>query len=283
MNTAAASGQAPTCFYGGTIATLPAVGSGDHREAVRRSFAGQAGAFEDPTRSFGQPAVMAWMSANTPAEPADVVLEVAAGTALFSRSIARRVAAVVAVDLTPEMLREGHRAAAEAGHRNVVFQVGDATALPFLAHSFDRSISRLAIHHFEDPAVPIQEMTRVTRPGGTVTIIDMVVTDGAAERTFNDLERRRDPAHTRALSRAGLRDAVVGAGLAIEHTATWENVLDSDAWLAQTATPAEEADVIRAAWERELAGGEATGMAPRRTGDGRIEFVHFWDLIVGRC
>jgi SAM-dependent methyltransferase len=251
---------------------------------VRRSFAGQATAFEDRSRAFGQPAVMNWMSANTPAEPGDLVLEVAAGTALFSRALAARVAAVVAIDLTPEMLLEGHRAAAEAGHRNIVFQLGDATALPFLDLTFDRSISRLAVHHFEDARVPIAEMKRVTRIGGTVTVIDMVVVDKRADTltVFNDLERRRDPAHTNALSRSGLREAILAAGLEIEHTATWENVLDSERWLEQTATPIDEADVIRSAWEQELAGGASTGMSPRRTADGRIEFVHAWDLVVAR-
>lgn len=223
---------------------------------------------------------MAWMSANTPAEDSDIVLEVAAGTALFGRSIAERVAAIVAVDLTPEMLAEGKSAAEAAGIGNIVFQLGDATSLPFLHSSFDRTISRLAIHHFDDPSVPLAEMVRVARPGGTVTIIDMVVIDENCVDVFNDLERRRDPAHTRAMTRRSLRSAIEAAGLTIIHTSTWENVLDGRRWLDQTRTPATQAAHIRAAWESELSGGQRTGMAPRRS-DGEIEFVHYWDLLVG--
>lgn len=252
----------------------------ENSESVRRSFAGQATAFEDPTRPFGQADVMAWMSANTPAETEDMVLEVAAGTALFGRAIADRVAAVVAIDLTPEMLIEGKAAADAADIGNVVFQVGDATSLPFLDRSFDRTISRLAIHHFDDASIPLAEMVRVIRPGGTVTVIDMVVIEEPFVDVFNDLERRRDPAHTRALTRRGLRSAFEAAGLSIVHTATRENVLDGERWLDQTGTPATDAAQIRAAWHSELAGGNRTGMSPRRRGDA-IEFVHYWDLLVG--
>ena len=247
------------------------------------SFAGQAAAFEDPTRAFASSGVAAWMVANSPTDPRDVVLEVAAGTGLFGRALAPQVAAVVAVDITPEMLREGKQGADAAGLSNVVFQRGDATQLPFLDSSFDRVISRLAIHHFDDPTVVLREMARVCRPTGTLTVIDMVVPRAADQERFNELERRRDPAHTRALTRDELRAVVEGTGLIVTHSATWENVLDCERWMEQTNTPVVDAEIIRAAWDDELRGGPTTGMNPRLDGD-RMEFVHYWDLLVaGGC
>ena len=47
----------------------------------------------------------------------------------------------------------------------------------------------------------------------------------------------------------------------------------------QTSTLELEATIIREAWRSELDGGRATGMQPRLR-DGRIEFVHDWDLLV---
>jgi ubiquinone/menaquinone biosynthesis C-methylase UbiE len=189
------------------------------------------------------------------------------------------VSAVVAVDLTPEMLNEGKRAADASGIRNMVWQLGDATKLPFLPETFDLVISRLAIHHFENPSVPIQEMVRVTRPDGTIVVVDMVVLDEHSQVRFNDLEKRRDPSHTRALTRAQLRESIESAGCNITHTATRVNVLNAQRWLDQTATPSKDADVIRAAWADELAGGPATGMMPTLGPEG-IELVHHWDLLV---
>lgn len=251
----------------------------DNRETIQREFARQAQAFEDPARSFGRSDVLSWIIGNMPVELDDIVLEVAAGTGLVSRALSPLVAAVVAVDLTPEMLAEGKRGADAAGLRNIVFQEGDATTLPFLDDAFDLVVCRLAVHHYEDPVGPLREMVRVCRTTGTITVIDMVVAEPSTQTVLNDLERRRDPAHTRALTSEQLRKAIVDAGTRVTHTSRWDNVLDGDRWLEQTHTPPEEAAFIRAAWDCELAGGPRTGMRPRRTDTG-IEFVHQWDLLV---
>lgn len=249
---------------------------------IRRSFATQAGAFEDPSRHFSKGDVADWMRQNTPTEATDLVLEVAAGTALFGRAVASLVGFVVAVDLTPEMLTAGKAGADSAGLRNMMFEVGDATALPYLDDSFDLVISRLALHHFPEPATPLREMLRVCRPGAAIAVIDMVVVDDESKELFNELERLRDPAHTNALTRSELAAALTDVGMVIEHTATWDNVLQPAAWFSQTATAASDIKAITAAWSEELAGGRRTGMDPRVV-EGRLEFVHHWDLVVARA
>jgi hypothetical protein len=122
-------------------------------------------------------------------------------------------------------------------------------------------------------------MIRVCRPGGTVTIIDMVVPYPATAELFNDLEHRRDPSHTRALTLDQLRDAVTAAGARVTHHSTWNNVLIGSRWLEQTKTPPDAEACILAAWHDELSGGPATGMQPRQTANG-IEFTHRWELLV---
>ena len=260
----------------------PSSTTAENADQVRRSFATQSAAFEDPSRHFSRSDVSEWMLQHTPTAATDVVLEVAAGTALYGRALAAAVTVVIAVDLTPEMLEAGKAGADRDGLRNVVFEVGDATALPYLDHSFDLVISRLAIHHFPDASVPLREMLRVCRPGGVIAAIDMVVVEDDCKDVFNELERRRDPAHTNALTRSELIGAVMGLGASVEHTATWENVLEPEAWFAQTGTASEDIDVVTRAWKEELAGGRRTGMDPRVV-DGRLEFVHHWDLVVARA
>jgi SAM-dependent methyltransferase len=249
-----------------------------HAAVVRRAFAGQAAAFEDPARGFGSVEALSWVTAATPLRPDDLVLEVAAGTALVGRALAPLVRAVVAVDLSPEMLTAGREAAIATGLRNVIFQVGDSTALPFLDGTFDRVVCRLALHHHEDAGPALAEMVRACRPGGTLTVVDLVA-DGATRRTFDDLERRRDPSHTRALTRDELHRGVTDAGARIIHADGRDRVLVGEPWLAQTSTAADDADHVRAAWEAELAGGPPTGMRPRR-GAGGVELVHRWELVV---
>lgn len=51
----------------------------------------------------------------------------------------------------------------------------DAADLPFQDHAFDRVIATCLLHHVNDPLRVFQELRRVTRPGGIVTL--MIPTD----------------------------------------------------------------------------------------------------------
>jgi phosphatidylethanolamine/phosphatidyl-N-methylethanolamine N-methyltransferase len=51
------------------------------------------------------------------------------------------------------------------------FVTGDAHALPFSATSFDRTIVTCVLHHLEDPERALQELRRVTRPRGDLSIL----------------------------------------------------------------------------------------------------------------
>jgi SAM-dependent methyltransferase len=52
--------------------------------------------------------------------------------------------------------------------KDAVFQVGDATALPFADNRFDAAVMALVIFFVPDPAKGVGEMVRVVRPGGIV-------------------------------------------------------------------------------------------------------------------
>src|SRR3954470_12464213 len=179
---------------------MPAGRMDRHDDLVRREFTKQAKTFEDPTYSFGDPRLLRWIREHVPVQEGSLVLDVAAGTGHVARALAGDAAAVVAFDLTGEMLATGKAEADAAGVRNVVFERGDASALPHLDGSFDLVVSRFAVHHFAEPARQIGEMARVCRPGGRVAIVDLVTVDAGTAERHNELERLRDPSHTRALA-----------------------------------------------------------------------------------
>jgi SAM-dependent methyltransferase len=52
--------------------------------------------------------------------------------------------------------------------QDAVFQVGDATALPFADNRFDAAVMALVIFFVPDPAKGVREMVRVVRPDGIV-------------------------------------------------------------------------------------------------------------------
>jgi ubiquinone/menaquinone biosynthesis C-methylase UbiE len=169
----------------------------------------------------------------------------------------------VIVDLTDAMLAAGLRSVREEGRDDVVFVRGDATALPFSDRQFDVVVSRFALHHMDDPGTAIAEMARVCRPEGTVTVIDMI--SGGARH--DELERLRDPSHTRALPEDELRSHLAAAGRETTREAEWEQAMPLEPWLDQSRTPDTDRQRIRAAFEDEASGGPETGMRATREED----------------
>ncbi len=103
--------------------------------------------------------------------PGDRVLDVAAGSGNAAIPAALAGGAVVASDLTPELLEIGRRHAQEA-RADITWEVGDAEALPFPDASFDVTLSCVGVMFAPDHAASAAELLRVTRPGGTIALVN---------------------------------------------------------------------------------------------------------------
>ncbi|TDD60914.1 methyltransferase domain-containing protein [Actinomadura darangshiensis] len=245
-----------------------------HDEKVVREFSKQAAGFADPalnvafTRHLDR--LVRFMDPELDLE--DVVLEVAAGTGLVSRAIARRVRHVTALDLTPAMLTEGKRAADHAGLMNVTFAHGDAVALPYLDRSYTLVVTRFSLHQVADPGAVVREMVRVCRPGAALIIADLSRPDGL-HGDLDRIERLRDPSHGTALTETQVADLVTSAGAEVKRAERFDYARPLDPWLRFSHTPADVAAQIRRDLEDELAGGPATGMRPSMD-DGVLHFTH---------
>jgi ubiquinone/menaquinone biosynthesis C-methylase UbiE len=253
----------------------------EHNEVVRREFSRQADTFDDDS-VFANPRLAAWITRNLePIHEATTLLEVACGAAHMSEFLAPRIRQAIGADLTPAMLANGKQRLDARDVRNVLLQLGDVYELPFVDESFDLVVCRFAVHHFDRPAVAISEMARVCVAGGRVAIVDMVA-DATRNDAFNDMERRRDPSHTRALSVDELHQHMRAAGLDLMHTTDTEINVDVEHWLAQAKTPPDVADAIRAEIKTEVAGGPPTGLRASER-DSALTFLHHWHIAVGVC
>ena len=103
--------------------------------------------------------------------PGQRVLDVAAGSGNASIPAAERGAQVTASDLTPELLDIGEHRAHRLG-LDIRWREADAEFLPFNDGEFDTVLSCVGVMFapFHQPVA--DELTRVTRSGGTIALIN---------------------------------------------------------------------------------------------------------------
>jgi SAM-dependent methyltransferase len=96
----------------------------------------------------------------------DRVLDVGSGTgALAAAAAAIESVQVTGIERSPAYVRYAREHADGDVAR---FEVGDALALPFSDDAFERTLSMLVLNFVPDPVAALQQMIRVTRPGGVV-------------------------------------------------------------------------------------------------------------------
>ena len=101
------------------------------------------------------------------AVPGERVLDLAAGTGTSSARLAAEGVQVVPCDFSIGMVGVG-----KARRPDLAFVAGDAMALPFDDASFDAVTISFGLRNVADPLVGLQEMLRVTRPGGRLVVCE---------------------------------------------------------------------------------------------------------------
>jgi len=100
--------------------------------------------------------------------------DIGCGTGSLTLELARFARRVIGVDLSHEMLRRARVVAKERELHNVEFHRGDALHLPLETHSVDAAFCVMVLHFLPDPERAVGELCRITRPGGSVIVVDLV-------------------------------------------------------------------------------------------------------------
>jgi len=194
------------------------------------------------------------------------VLDVACGPGIVACALAPHAGHVTGIDLTPAMIEQGRQRQKALALKNMDWQVGRATALPFADASFDRVVTRYSLHHMTDPLAVVAEMLRVCRPGGRIVVIDATPAP-ECQAAYDRMETLRDPSHTNALTRQQLRG--LGSTLGLVEAATDFYRLDAR---LDTLADAGDMAALTAMFEADIAGGEdRLGVAARKADDD----IHF--------
>lgn len=106
----------------------------------------------------------------------DLVLDVGCGVGITTVNLVRQYECrVLGVDYTPSIVsRAEARARGEHVEGQTAFQVGDAQCLPYANNVFDAVIAESVLSFVPDRQQAVDEMVRVTRPGGHVAFTEPI-------------------------------------------------------------------------------------------------------------
>jgi SAM-dependent methyltransferase len=114
-----------------------------------------------------------------------------------------------------------------------------AEELPFADGSFDLAATRVAAHHFADPAQAARELARVAAK--RVVVVDTLYQGEDFERA----EAIRDPSHVRNYDEAQWRAFLMDAGLDVQEVRIFDHPVELVPWLERTGCEAGDADEVR--------------------------------------
>lgn len=161
-------------------------------------------------------------------------IEAACGPGIIARRLARHVAAVEGIDLTPAMVAKATADATAAGILDVSFGVGDICALDRPDDHYDGAVTRFSVHHLPVPRRMFAELARVVRPGGRIVVVDHVADDDADALVWSQsIERLRDPSHWTCHTVTGLRSLGTDAGLRLVTEKIRPVEIDFEDWLVR--------------------------------------------------
>jgi arsenite methyltransferase len=151
-----------------------------------------------------------------------------------ANKLSPRTGKIIGIDSTMKMIARARRTAAQNNYANVEFRLGELENLPLESDSADVVTSNCVINLVPDKTRAFQEIFRILKPGGSITISDIVSKSELPERIKNDPQKWSECV-SGALSVEELQKNVSGAGFIdfrLYDEAKWDKTEDTDLELA---------------------------------------------------
>ena len=105
------------------------------------------------------------------------LLDIGTGTGRIAELLSAGSRSVTGLDNSPEMLRLARARLQHLPADGLHLVQGDFSALPFADAVFDTAVFHQVLHYAQEPERVLVEAARVTRPGGTIAVVDFAAHD----------------------------------------------------------------------------------------------------------
>ena len=158
------------------------------------------------------------------------VLDVCCGSGVVGNAFRGKVGHITGLDLTPEMI-------AMAETRLDIVKQGDVYEMPFESNQFDLVCNREVLHLLPRPDIPVAQIFRVLKPGGTFIVSQLVPYGPEDAPWFFRIVKKKQPLFFNNLMAEDMVKLLEDAGfidIVMQDLVCWEDI---DVWIDTWETP----------------------------------------------
>jgi DNA gyrase subunit B len=158
------------------------------------------------------------------------VLDVCCGSGVVGNAFRGKVGHITGLDLTPEMI-------AKAETRLDIVHQGDVYDMPFEDNQFDLVCNREVLHLLPRPDIPVSQIFRVLKSGGTFIVSQLVLYGPEDAPWFFRIVKKKQPLFFNNLMAEDMVKLLEDAGfvdITMKELVCWEDI---DVWIDTWETP----------------------------------------------
>ena len=106
--------------------------------------------------------------------PDDIAMDFGCGPGYYTIELAKKAKKVVAVDLSPEMLKKAQHKAENAGVKNIQFLQSKGINIQLEDSSVDKVLLVTVYHEVGESESVLKEFNRILKPDGTLIIVEII-------------------------------------------------------------------------------------------------------------
>ncbi|OPZ97360.1 MAG: Ubiquinone/menaquinone biosynthesis C-methyltransferase UbiE [Bacteroidetes bacterium ADurb.Bin408] len=121
----------------------------------------------------------------------DTVIDLGSGAGndcFIARELVGDKGRVIGIDMTEAMINKAKQNAAKLGFTNVEFRLGDIEKMPLTSNVADVVISNCVLNLVPDKVKTFEEIFRVMKPGGHLSVSDVVIEGNLPAQLLNEAE-----------------------------------------------------------------------------------------------